>query len=207
MIPVEAQELAARRLALLAALPIGIVLLDTFGGVVETNPTALRVLGLRRQPSTLRELGRRVSDPVDGRPLQERDLPWSQALVGHTVHDRDLAIAAPEETPETRLVTVSAMPFSDPGAGDEPGVLIVAFDRLQLLLRRTRSIELPPYLQRVLTRLCDGKSTDEIANDLGLTPATTRLYISRISIRLGTTSRSQMVSRAVELGLNHTHRY
>jgi PAS domain-containing protein len=199
----DAELLAARRLALLAALPIGVVLLDASGVVVETNPTALRVLGLRRQPPTLKEVGRRATDPVDGMPLEERDLPWCRALAGNSVHDRDLAIAAPDESPETRLVTVSAMPFDDP-ASDRPCVLVVVFDRLQLLLRRTRSIELPPYLHRVLTRLCDGKSTDEIGEELGLTLATTRLYINRLSIRLGTSSRSQLVLRAFELGLNRS---
>jgi hypothetical protein len=184
MTPVDPELLAARRLALLAALSVGIVLLDASGSVVETNPTALRVLGLRRQPSTLKEVARRATDPVDGTPLAERDLPWYQALVGNAVHDRDLAIAAPEETPEPRLVTVSAMPFDD-SASDEAGVLVVVFDRLQLLLRRTRAIELPPYLHRVLIRLCEGKSTQQIAEDLGVTLATTRLYINRLSIRLG----------------------
>jgi PAS domain-containing protein len=203
MTPIDAELLASRRLALLAALPVGVILLDTSGSVVETNPTALRILGLRRQPQTLREVSRRATDPVDGTPLDERDLPWCQALAGNAVHDRDLAIAAPDETPETRLVTVSAMPFDDP-ASDAPCVLIVLFDRLQLLLRRTRSIELPPYLHRVLTRLCDGKSTEQIGEELGLTLATTRLYINRLSIRLGTSSRAQLVLRAFELGLNRS---
>lgn len=203
MTDASAELLAARRLALLASLPVGIVLLDASGSIIETNPSALRVLGLRRQPATLKEVARRATNPVDGTPLQERELPWAQALGGNPVHDRDLAISAPEETPETRLVTVSAMPFDDPASG-ELGVLVVVFDRLQLLLRRTRSIELPPYLHRVLTRLCERKSTKQIADELGLTLATTRLYINRLSIRLGTSSRSQLVLRAFELGLNRS---
>jgi regulatory LuxR family protein/PAS domain-containing protein len=205
MMTVAAEQLAARRLALLAALPVGVVLMDASGTVVETNTTALRVLGLKRQPTTLKEVGRRAADPVDGIPLHERDLPWYQALAGNPVHDRDLAIAALDETPETRLVTVSAMPFDDP-TSDQTGVLVVVFDRLQVLLRRTRSIELPPYLHRVLSRLCEGKSTEDIGKELGLTMATTRLYVNRLSIRLGTSGRTQLVLRAIELGLNRSRR-
>src|SRR5262249_14266935 len=161
----DLEQLAARRLALLAALPVGVVLLDGFGTVVETNPTALRILGLRRQPPTLKDVARRVTDPLDGRLVEERDLPWSQALAGRTVHDCDLAIAAPSESPEKQLVTVSAMPFIDP-VSVQPGVLVVLLDRLHLLLRRAPSTELPPYLRRVLTRLCEGKSTEDIADEL-----------------------------------------
>jgi DNA-binding NarL/FixJ family response regulator len=94
------------------------------------------------------------------------------------------------------------MPFNDP-LSVQPGVLVVLLDRLQLLLRRTRSTDLPPHLRRVLTRLCVGKTTDDIANELRLTLATTRLYINRMSVRLGTTSRSELILRAIELGLNH----
>jgi DNA-binding CsgD family transcriptional regulator len=190
---------------MLAALPVGIVLLDYTGRVIETNATAQRVLGLCSTQLTLNELGRHVVDPVNGLPLTDAELPWRRALAGSPVHNRDLALLVPPPHSGRRLVTVSAEPFRDPvtGAG---GALVMVFDRSELLMRSRRSVHLPPYLQRVLTLLRQGRSTQEIATELNLTLATTRLYIKRLCTRLGVHSRSQLVLRAIELGIDHPAR-
>jgi DNA-binding CsgD family transcriptional regulator len=194
------RQLADRRAAMLAALPIGVVLLDPHGMLVEANPAAYNVLGIGETSRSLAPLARRVSAPIGGGPIPPADLPWQRALAGETVRNRDLAIAMDHLQGERRLVTVSASPYYDPVAA-ATGALVVAFDRVQLLLRQTRALDLPPYLQRVLSLLRQGRATAEIAHELHLTIGTTRLYIKRLYARLGVRSRSQLMLRAMQLGL------
>lgn len=186
---------------MLAALPVGVVLLDARGTLVEANPAAYSVLGIGESSRSLAPLARRISAPIGGGPLALADLPWQRALAGETVRDRDLAIAMDHLQGERRLVTVSASPYYDPVAS-ATGALVIAFDRVQILLRQTRALDLPPYLQRVLSLLRQGRATAEIARELHLTVGTTRLYVKRLYARLGVRSRSQLMLRAMQLGLD-----
>lgn len=185
---------------MLAALPMGVVLLDGEASIIELNPAAHRLLGLGTGSRSLRELRGRVGDPVSGTPLRDAELPWQRALAGNSVHDIDLMVLSAGHEPQRRLITVSARPFIDPGA-PVPGALVFAVDRVSVLLRQTRDEELPPYLRRVLALLGQGYGTSDIARELHLTLATTRLYIKRIYSRLGLSNRSQAALRAIELGL------
>jgi len=198
--PAEPAQLAERRAAMLAVLPMGVILLEAHGQVVEMNPAAHRVLGLQHTPRSLHDVGRRLTDPFSGAPLAPAELPWQQALAGHSVNDHDVAVVAPTPGATRRLVTISARPFRDPGAA-ATGALVLAFDRVQLLLRQPRPTDLPPYLRRVLLALGDGKPTADLARELDLSLATTRLYLRRLYARLGVNSRVQAVLRASELGL------
>ena len=192
--------LAERRAAMLAVLPVGVILLEADGQVVEMNPAAHRVLGLQHTPRSLHEVARRLTDPFSGAPLAPAELPWQRALAGHSVNDHDVAVVAPTPSAARRLVTISARPFRDPGAA-APGALVLAFDRVQLLLRQPRPTDLPPYLRRVLVALGAGQPTADLARELDLSLATTRLYLRRLYARLGVNSRAQAVLRGTELGL------
>jgi DNA-binding CsgD family transcriptional regulator len=196
----DLQQLAEVRAALLAAVPVGVVLVDPFGEVVEFNPAAQHLLGLAEVPLALAELSQRVWDPITHGPIRSAELPWRRALGGEEVHYREIAVGLPLQEEQTRTITMSARPFRHPG-WSEPGCVVVAFDRVQLLARRTPPVLLPPYLQRVLTRLCQGRTTEEISTELNVTVATTRLYIKRLRMRFGVSNRSQLVLRAIEMGL------
>jgi PAS domain-containing protein len=147
---VDPEHLAARRAAMLAAVPIGLVLLDSRGEVVEMNPSAQRVLGLSHSARTLQALSKRLADPQTGAPLSAAELPWQRALAGGRVLDRDLLLAAPSPKTGRRLITISAWPFPDP-AFAAAGALLLAFDRVEVLLRQTPTADLVPTVRRVLT--------------------------------------------------------
>jgi DNA-binding CsgD family transcriptional regulator len=201
MISTDSEALAYVRAALLAAVPVGVVLLDSCGSVVEVNPAARRLLGLSEAPLALIDLASRVWDPITQGPIRSGDLPWRRALAGDVVRNCDLAISLPAPDDERRIITVSARPFQVPG-WSEDGAIVVAFDRVQMFSRPTHSVTLPPYLRRVLALLCQGRTTEEISTELNVTLATTRLYIKRLRMRFGVSNRSQLVLRAIELGLH-----
>ena len=132
----NAEDLAARRSAILGALPFAVVLLDNSGDVVEANPAARRLLGISGSPKALKKLVGRVVHPVTGTLIPEADLPWQRALAGESGPDRNFAIVSGKAGDERRLITVSAQSFRDP-LSQTSGALIVAFDRVQLLLRQS----------------------------------------------------------------------
>jgi DNA-binding NarL/FixJ family response regulator len=134
----------------------------------------------------------------------ESELPWRRALHGQQVREREVSVVVPGRPSQRRILTLVARPFSRP-TWPAPGAVIMAIDRVQLLARPPERRRLPPYLQNVLTRLCQGRSTEEISTDLNLTVATTRMYVKRLRLRLGARNQAELILRAVELGLHPSH--
>ncbi len=64
-------------------------------------------------------------------------------------------------------------------------------------------MELTPRMRDVLLLICEGKTTAEIARDLGLSRFTVKNYIERIFERLGAQDRVQAVGTALRAGLIH----
>ena len=62
-------------------------------------------------------------------------------------------------------------------------------------------MSLTPRQREVLSLMAQGKTTREIAYELGLSPYTVKNYIERIYERLGALDRVQAVSMAVRKGL------
>jgi DNA-binding NarL/FixJ family response regulator len=73
---------------------------------------------------------------------------------------------------------------------------------MQELLARP-PMTLTPRLRDVLILIAEGKTTAEIARDLGLSRFTVKNYIERIFERLGAQDRVQAVSTALRAGLIH----
>jgi DNA-binding NarL/FixJ family response regulator len=63
------------------------------------------------------------------------------------------------------------------------------------------TMSLTPRQRQVLSLMAEGKTTREIAYELGLSPFTVKNYIERIYERLGALDRVQAVSMAVRQGL------
>jgi DNA-binding NarL/FixJ family response regulator len=63
------------------------------------------------------------------------------------------------------------------------------------------AVSLTPRQRQVLSLMADGKTTREIAHELGLSPFTVKNYIERIYQRLGALDRVQAVSKALREGL------
>jgi len=122
------EQLADRRAAMLALVPVGVVLVDGRARVVEANPSAQRILGLREPPWTLAELRGRVADPTTGVPLAERELPWRQALAGRPIEDMHVLIRAGDARSAVWSVAVSARPFNNLG-GLESGAIVIVSER------------------------------------------------------------------------------
>jgi DNA-binding CsgD family transcriptional regulator len=69
-------------------------------------------------------------------------------------------------------------------------------------MKATRpAMSLTPRQRQVLSLMAEGKTTREIAYELGLSPFTVKNYIERIYERLGALDRVQAVSMAVRQGL------
>lgn len=69
-------------------------------------------------------------------------------------------------------------------------------------MKATRpAMSLTPRQRQVLSLMAEGKTTREIAYELGLSPFTVKNYIERIYERLGALDRVQAVSIAVRQGL------
>lgn len=127
------EQLAQRRARMLAESPVGMLLLGPRAGVEEANAAAVRMLGLEPGARSLEALRGRLLDPTRSVEVGDADLPWQQALRGQTIHNQDLLLLVPETT-QKRLLTITAVPFQDPGAC-APGALVMIVDRVQLLLR------------------------------------------------------------------------
>lgn len=120
------EDIAARRAAMLALVPVGVVLLDAQARIIEANPSAQRVLGLHEPPWSLRELHGRVADPTTGEPIADRDLPWHRALAGHQVEDMHVLIRSGDAPSARWSVSVSARPFNNLGGIEFGAILVVA---------------------------------------------------------------------------------
>ena len=66
--------------------------------------------------------------------------------------------------------------------------------------RRPAHGELTARQREILTRLANGASVDEIAEELGLSPETVRVHIRNARRRLGARSRSHAVVIALKRG-------
>ena len=66
---------------------------------------------------------------------------------------------------------------------------------------RTGVDVLTPRQRDVLTHVADGRTTDEIARILGLSPHTVKNYLERIYERLDTRDRTQAVAIALREGI------
>ena len=66
---------------------------------------------------------------------------------------------------------------------------------------RRRLAGLTQRERELLTEVATGRSNDEIAKQLCLSPATTRTYVSRLLTKLDVRDRAQLVHIAYETGL------
>jgi PAS domain S-box-containing protein len=82
--------------------------------------------------------------------------------------------------------------------------IVGVFGMAQSLTEDTRELPAPhltPRQHETLRLLAEGRSTLEVAAELGVTPETARNYIRQLLRALGTHSRLAAVARARELGL------
>jgi len=73
--------------------------------------------------------------------------------------------------------------------------------RIRERLDNTRAIQLSGRERQVLQGLVRGLSNKQIAQNNDLAPTTVRDYVSRLCRRLGAANRTQVVTRAIDLGL------
>ncbi|WP_170285821.1 EAL domain-containing protein [Propionivibrio limicola] len=98
-------------------LPVGIVLLDRAGGIVECNAASERMLGLRQAEQLVRKLGSgdvEIYRP-DGTPMPLDEYPSVRALTEHrAVHDVVMEVRSPGHS---LWLNVSATPLDHPRYG------------------------------------------------------------------------------------------
>jgi len=109
------------------------VLVGARAAIKETNAAAVSMLGLERGASSLAPLGGRLLDPAQSVAIADTNLPWQRALRGESIHNLDLLLTLPDPA-QRRLLTITAVPFEDPGAC-APSALVMVVDRVQMLLR------------------------------------------------------------------------
>jgi len=78
----------------------------------------------------------------------------------------------------------------------EAGVLIEAIRAAVPELQALEAARLPPRQQEVLGLLAEGLTNKEIALRLGISPATVKIHVARVTSWLGAVNRTDAVARA-----------
>jgi len=117
-------------------------------------------------------------------------LPWPVAAA------RSFLGALRSASPDTLLV------LGGPGAPTSVPRADLVTSNAQVLLDalRTRSGALTPREREVLLAVADGRTTNEIAQSLGLSPATVRTHLDHVFTKTGTEHRAAAVARALRQG-------
>lgn len=109
--------------AIYDVLPVGIVVADARGRIVDCNRMSEQLLGQNRQTQLAGRIGSHCGRFLrsDGSPVDDADLPGLRALHGgQVVHHEEMGFVHPDEG--MRWLSVSAIPGTDAGFG-----VIVAF--------------------------------------------------------------------------------
>lgn len=107
----QVQRTAAEQQATLSSIPVGLLIYDREGKIIETNSLAEKALGIETIVS-LDDLGRipnLVFVAGDGEEVPPEDLPHSKALRGESVRDRVLFQG--KQAGARRCISVSAEPI------------------------------------------------------------------------------------------------
>ena len=107
--------------------PVGIVVIDADGTIVDANDRAETVLGLERSEITARAFDdhRWVAVDADGCPLSDEEYPVSRVLeTGEAVFDAEHGIRRPDG--ETVWLSVNAAPIHGPDGGVSRVVAVVS---------------------------------------------------------------------------------
>ena len=145
-----AQQAVARLQAIYDVLPVGLTVSDEHGVIIDSNPAAARLLGMREVHPAPAELGQSVQ-PIresswtllreDGTPLPAEDTPQIVALrEQRTVQDALVQVVGPQHQ---GWLSVSAMPVGSEGLGVVVAYVDVTAERgqQQALLDAKRQAE------------------------------------------------------------------
>jgi DNA-binding CsgD family transcriptional regulator len=184
------------------------VLVQDAEQIVYANRAAGELLGLDRDglrgPARLVPPCECVSE--SGAPLSGDDWPVADALrTGRPQHPRIIGIRRPDDA--MRWVRVFARPFG--GA-----VLISLLDVTALRRAQEDARELAarvatngateavlsPREHEVVELLASGLTGDQVAEQLGISPATVRVHVRNATGKLGASTRTQAVAIAVARG-------
>jgi DNA-binding NarL/FixJ family response regulator len=131
------------------------------------------------------DLGMPGADPVEGVAGLRARAPEALILVLTGLIDEDLLEAV-------RACGVTAI-FSK---NTDAEALIQAIGALAPGLQAMAASRLPPRQQEVLGLLAEGLTNKEIARRLGISPATVKIHVARLSTWLGAANRTDAVARA-----------
>ena len=159
--------------SVLAAMAEGVLLVDSGGRVIDSNPAARRILGLQGDvfPTDTRITGHawRVRDE-GGTPVPDGQTPAAVALrTGLPQRDVVLELVRPDQT--SIWVSVNAEPIVEPGVSRSTAV-VVSFSDVTGFKRTTAALQLRLEEQESVHRLSDAvagaTSLDEVY-DIALT--------------------------------------
>ncbi|MDY7231060.1 cache domain-containing protein [Hyalangium rubrum] len=111
----EAERQALELAAIIASVPDGIFLAGRDGRLVGTNPSGLRLLGLKSYSEFERSLPEYLQRydirHPDGRPLEAKEMPVLRALSGETFTDAEIRLRSLDG--KQRLLSVNGAPVRD----------------------------------------------------------------------------------------------
>jgi DNA-binding NarL/FixJ family response regulator len=131
------------------------------------------------------DLGMPGAGPVDGVKGLRARLPDARILVLTGLTDRTL-LDAVEDCGVSAIVSKNA----------DTGVLLDAIRAAAPELQALEAGRLPPRQREVLGLLAEGLTNKEIALRLGISPATVKIHVARLSTWLGAVNRTDAVARA-----------
>lgn len=154
----------ARVRNVIEGLPIGLVIVDTTGEVLEWNAAALAMFGFTDAASvtgSVREVGRRfaVFDPR-GRALPPEERPFARALRGDPVRACELEVQVDDSAERLRLLFDSLL-VGDPHSGHQ----LVVVSMRDLTAERLAQAELR-RTSELLRAIVEGTSDAVFAKDL-----------------------------------------
>ncbi|MEJ5921645.1 response regulator transcription factor [Bifidobacterium thermophilum] len=90
---------------------------------------------------------------------------------------------------------LAALPIVAEGNPTDPGMFMPAQQAHAMIAAHHSSAQFSPRERQILHMVVRGMSTSDIAAELGISPNTVFTHIHRVSIKLGTSNRSQIIQR------------
>jgi len=166
-----------------------VFLLDEQGTIRWQNDAAVKLVGDRRRGRFLN-----VVAPDYRHTVQ---LGLARIRIGETLgREHELVLLGPSR--ERRRVHATGIPLTN---GDQVVGTLGMMRIAETPERSPAATRLAPRQHETLRLLATGRSTEEIAAELGVTRETARGYIRRLLRRLGVRSRLEAVVRGRELDL------
>jgi len=182
------------------ALPIGVVVLDRNGGVIEANPFARATIDSGMGLTTVDGV---LATDIGTRRIKLRDLIERPRESGARSGVDDVAMLPVPRQASQRPLTVMLLPLEETDGGGEPApaaLLFIGDPERPVIFDQTRIARLYGLSRaesRVAALLASGHRLEQIAERLGIAYETVRKHLKQIFGKTGTFRQAELVRMLV----------